>query len=68
MQLRRIAGTCPDGYSCPTAYVTDRGTLVIQGYTVDTTTLAVPDGEAAVEVPLTLVPLIEEAMRAHRPQ
>lgn len=33
MQLRRIAGTCYDD-DCPTVYLSDRGTVVVQGYTV----------------------------------
>ncbi|OHV29864.1 MULTISPECIES: hypothetical protein [Pseudofrankia] len=67
MRLTRIAGECPDGRTCPTAYATDRGTVVIQGYRLDAGTLArVPLGadETAVEVPLSL---LEEVTRCSTP-
>jgi hypothetical protein len=66
MRLERIAGDCPDGRTCPTVYKTDRETIVVQGYAVparELTQIALPDGEAAVEIPITL---LEAAARAHR--
>ena len=58
MQLAKIAGAnCKDG-DCPTVYETDRGTLAVQGYTLNHRT---PDGEALVEIP---VELLVEAARA----
>ncbi|MFJ9949113.1 hypothetical protein [Kitasatospora sp. NPDC091207] len=33
---------------CPTVYTTDRGSIAVQGFTVDRPT---PDGEAVVEIP-----------------
>ncbi len=66
MRLARIAGTCPDGRTCPTVYATDRGTVVVQGYKLegdDLARMAMPDGESAVEIP---VALLEEVARAHR--
>lgn len=66
MRLTRIAGSCPDGNTCPTVYETDRGTVVVQGYKLDDDELAqmdVPDRETAVEIP---VALLEEVARAHR--
>ena len=56
-RLARGRGGCEDG-DCPTVYVTDRGTLVIQGYVLDPTAtqqLTLPTGESAVEVPAALV-------------
>ncbi len=59
MKLRLIARSGCSGGTCPTAYVTDRGTAVVQGSVIlDDETLAqlnLPAGEAAVEVPLALL-------------
>ena len=66
MKLTRIAGECPDGVTCPTVYASDRGTIVVQGYTLPADALGritLPDGENAVEIPLSL---LKEAARAHR--
>jgi hypothetical protein len=66
MRLERIAGDCPDGRTCPTVYKTDRETIVVQGYALPAHELAqitLPDGEAAVEIPITL---LEAAARAQR--
>jgi hypothetical protein len=66
MHLERIAGACPDGRTCPTVYRTDRDTIVVQGYAVparELTHITLPDGEAAVEIPITL---LEAASRAQR--
>jgi hypothetical protein len=64
--MRRIAGTCSDGRTCPTVYETERGTFVFQGNLLDSHDLVpirLADGETAVEVPAALV---EELVRAHR--
>lgn len=66
MKLSVIADNgCRDG-TCPTAFLTDRGSAVIQGYVVDDpealAQLGLPAGEAAVEVPVEL--LVEAAQRA----
>lgn len=58
MKLTKIAGDCKAGDDCPTVFTTERGTIAIQGYTVDHRT---PEGEAVVEVPADL---IKEAARA----
>lgn len=57
MKLTKIAGDC-GGKDCPTIYHTDRGTIAVQGFTVDRAT---PDGEAVVEIPNDL---LMEAARA----
>lgn len=57
MELTKIAGVdCKHG-QCPAVFTTDRGSLAVQGYTVD---LKAPDGEAIVEIPLDL---LKEAVR-----
>lgn len=59
MELTYLAGgneTGCAGGRCPTVYATDRGTLVVQGYVVsDETGLELPDGEAIVEIPRSLL-------------
>ncbi|MFW5415571.1 hypothetical protein J0910_02805 [Nocardiopsis sp. CNT-189] len=65
MALTRIAGDCDDGRTCPTVYASDRGTLVVQGCALGAADLAeitLPDGELAVEIPVSL---LLEAARAH---
>jgi uncharacterized protein YbcV (DUF1398 family) len=53
MKLRRIAGTCVDD-DCPTVYLSDRGTVVVQGYKVNEGVKLAAD-EQAVEIPLSLL-------------
>jgi hypothetical protein len=55
-------GTTSQGGHCPSAFETDRGTFVVQGYKVtDPRALAelrrrgLPDHETAVEIPKTLL-------------
>lgn len=65
MQLTRLAGTCPDGRTCPTIFETDRGTAVVQGYQLaadDLKQIVLPDGETAVEIPIEL---LKEVARAY---
>lgn len=57
MDLVKIAGDCKDD-DCAAVFATDRGTVAVQGYTVDRVT---PDGESVVEIP---VKLLLEAARA----
>ncbi|MGH3852204.1 MAG: hypothetical protein ACRDR6_01635 [Pseudonocardiaceae bacterium] len=57
MKLVKIAGECKDD-DCPMVFTTDRGTVAVQGYTVDRMT---PDGEAVVEISAAL---LLEAARA----
>lgn len=48
--------------TCPTVYRSDKGTLVVQGYTVtgDQAGVDLPDGEMLVEIPAEL---LREAVR-----
>ncbi|ADH66730.1 hypothetical protein [Nocardiopsis dassonvillei] len=65
MKLTRIAGECNNRRTCPTVYASDRGTVVVQGYTLaagDLTQITLPEGESAVEIPLSL---LKEAARVH---
>jgi hypothetical protein len=66
MRLTRLAGDCPSGETCPTIYATDRDTIVVQGYTLgdhDLAGIAMPDGEAAVEIPASLLRKAADAGR-----
>jgi hypothetical protein len=65
-----FVGTTSNDTGCPTLYVTDRGTIVVQGTTVaDPEALAamrtrgngVPDHESAVEIPAALLPFVDVA-------
>ena len=47
---------CPDRYSCPHLFATDHGTHVLQGRASND--LECGPGQAAVEIPLTLIPEI----------
>ncbi|MCU7730329.1 hypothetical protein ODJ79_41985 [Actinoplanes sp. KI2] len=55
-KLALVATLCGGG-SCPTVYRTDRGTLVVQGYTVsaDNVDINLPAGEQLVEIPAELL-------------
>ena len=55
-QLTLLTSLCGNG-SCPTVYRTDRGTVVVQGYTLtpQTAGIDVPDGEQLVEIPADLL-------------
>ena len=59
-----LAGTCTTG-TCPTVYTTNRGTLVVQGYTVSAENAHVdlPAGEQLVEIPIEL---LADAVRAQQ--
>jgi hypothetical protein len=58
MSIIRLAGTCPDGHTCPAIFKTDAGTLIIQGRHVQPEALGdlgLGDGECAVEIPADLL-------------
>ena len=55
-KLTLLTTLCGGG-SCPTVYRTDRGTLVVQGYTLiaDNVDIDLPPGEQLVEIPAELL-------------
>ncbi|MEV0897101.1 hypothetical protein [Actinoplanes sp. NPDC049802] len=55
-ELTLLTTLCGGG-SCPTVYRTDRGTLIVQGYTVPagSVNLDLPAGEQLVEIPAELL-------------
>jgi hypothetical protein len=61
-KLTLVTTLCGGG-TCPTVYRTDRGTLVVQGYTVtaENVDIDLPAGEQLVEIPAEL---LAAAMRA----
>jgi hypothetical protein len=56
LALEQVVTLCGVG-SCPTVYKTNRGTLIIQGYSVAGKDAGVdlPDGEMLVEIPVELL-------------
>ncbi|MFF1909169.1 hypothetical protein [Kitasatospora sp. NPDC058218] len=54
MELTRLVGSCDEG-ECPTLYLTDRGTLAVQGERVSEHDLQIPAHEALVEIPIELI-------------
>jgi hypothetical protein len=50
--MKLLVGACRDG-TCPAVYLSDQGSLVVQGYEVESEGL--PDGERRVEVPASLL-------------
>jgi hypothetical protein len=55
-KLTLVTTLCGSG-TCPTVYRTDRGTLVVQGYTLaaEDTDIDLPAGEQLVEIPAELL-------------
>ncbi|MET9221626.1 hypothetical protein ACIQCJ_31090 [Streptomyces sp. NPDC093221] len=54
MELTRLVGSCDDG-DCPTLYVTDRGTLAVQGPHITEHGRSIPAHEGMVEIPVELI-------------
>ncbi|KJS56613.1 hypothetical protein VM98_05940 [Streptomyces rubellomurinus subsp. indigoferus] len=54
MKLTRLVGSCDEG-ECPTLYLTDRGTLAVQGEYLTEHDLQLPAHEKLVEVPVELI-------------
>lgn len=56
LEVDVLARSCA-ATSCPTVYRTNRGTLVVQGYTVPAAEAGIdlPAGEALVEIPVSLL-------------
>jgi hypothetical protein len=57
-RLTRIAGGDCGRDDCPAVFTTDRGSVAIQGYDIDSKT---PAGESVVEIPLDV---LKEAVSA----
>jgi len=53
MDLELVTSLCGTG-TCPTVYLTDHDTVVVQGPSVETR-IAVPDGEVLVEIPVSVL-------------
>lgn len=55
MKLRKVSGDCEEDF-CPSVYVSDRGTAVMQGDPVaDAEGLELGEGEMVVELPVDIV-------------
>jgi hypothetical protein len=53
--LETVVSTCTDGQTCPALYADDEETVIVRGYLEMRDDLAVPDGEALVRVPRSLL-------------
>lgn len=58
MELTEIAGGNCGRDDCPKVFTTDRGSIAVQGYTVD---MHAAQGESVVEIPTEV---LREAVRA----
>lgn len=56
MRMTRLRGLCPDTITCPTVYLSDRTTLVLQGKFAAVPSALLRPGQIAVEMPLSLLP------------
>ncbi|MGK5533573.1 hypothetical protein [Streptomyces sp. URMC 129] len=54
VKLTRLAGACEDG-DCATLYLTERGTVAVQGSHMFDHGLNVPAHEGVVEIPAELI-------------
>lgn len=56
MELTQLAGTggC-GGSTCPNIYLSDRGTIVVQGARVSDATIDIPANEVLAEIPTSLL-------------
>jgi hypothetical protein len=63
VSLRPVASLCATG-ECPTVYVTDRNTVVVQGYPIaaESAGTVIRAGEALVEIPLSLLAVAAEKL------
>ena len=57
LRLVTVAASACSSGSCPTVYVTNRNTVVVQGYTVTAEAAGVelPAGELLVEIPVDIL-------------
>lgn len=61
MQIVLLRDECGSGRTCPNINSTSRGSFIIQGYVVPSEQRVLPQGEAMVEVPLSLIPELASA-------
>ncbi|OPC85025.1 hypothetical protein B4N89_13330 [Embleya scabrispora] len=54
VKITKLVGSCEED-DCPTLYVTDRGTLAVQGPTLPDHGLTIPAHETLVEIPIDLI-------------
>lgn len=62
MRLTMLRSSCQNGRTCPNINVTDRATLVVQGYTTNMT--ADDDVSVIVAIPRTLLPEVDDGSPA----
>jgi hypothetical protein len=66
MRLQFVRSTSPTQNTCPTLFVTDRGTVIVQGYIVTDSEalgqMTIPEGETCVEVPMALLEEMREVL------
>jgi len=55
MKVTRLRGACDPKPTCPTLYLTDRETMIVQGWIVEDPDQFVSPGQAVVEVPVSLL-------------
>jgi hypothetical protein len=55
--LRKLAGDCSDGVTCPAVYLDDEETVIVQGYEAVVTAALPPppDGEVRVRLPRSIL-------------
>ncbi|MFD7547595.1 hypothetical protein ACFV0R_23995 [Streptomyces sp. NPDC059578] len=64
MKTTKLVSTC-EIRDCPTIYVTDRDTLLVQGETPTDHGLEIPEHETVVEIPMQLLlDLIQKGLRS----
>ncbi|MFD4832905.1 hypothetical protein ACFWPV_24060 [Streptomyces uncialis] len=54
MKLTRLVGECEEG-ECPALYLTNQGTLAVQGARITDHGLEIPAHETLVEIPVELI-------------
>jgi hypothetical protein len=55
VKIRTVAKAACESTGCPTIFVTDQGTVLVQGYIPNDVRLGVPAGELVVEIPRSLL-------------
>lgn len=66
MELKPLTKACADGRTCPGAFATDRGTIIVRGRSLpagEQAQVPLDDGENVTEIP---VETLLEAMVAYR--